>query len=389
MTRIEEIAQRIGSRPSLVNMARAGDFYGMDTTGADDGYDVQDGVAIIDISGPLSNDRWSWGGTTYGDIQAAIKSASANPKVTAALFNVNSPGGSTDMAFETAAMISSFDKPCYSVANTAAYSAGYLLACQADKMYCVPTSGGVGSIGVYCAHFDLSEMYKQIGISVTLISAGAGKTNGNPYEPLSKDAMASTQADVDRLYGEFVGAVARGRKMDAAAIVKMGAKCFDGSAAAIAAGLADLPGDMETAWMDLCAHVEVTKKSKIFAATAARKGPIMAENEAVEVTQATAAALKTTAENASAETRAEAANIAAMCSLAGRADLTGGFITAKKTVTEVGAELMRIKAEEAKASDLDTGVTPGKQGKSGADASQSFDWRQVCKSVGIRLKEAI
>jgi len=112
------------------------------------------------------------------------------------------------------------------VQSTSAYSAAYLLASQANRIYCSPVSGGVGSIGVFCTHFDLSGALEGAGIKVTLVSAGKGKTDGNPYEPLSETALADMKQYVGYLYGEFVGAISRGRGLATAGIVEYGGACF-------------------------------------------------------------------------------------------------------------------------------------------------------------------
>src|ERR1041385_7565054 len=125
MKRLEEVMNRIGSRRALIHMASVSDHFGDAAP-----YRIEDGIGIINICGPLSNAVWSWGGTTYGDIQNQSRIADADPNVRAILLNVNSPGGETDNAFETAAVIASLEKPVYAVAATMAYSAAYLLASQ-------------------------------------------------------------------------------------------------------------------------------------------------------------------------------------------------------------------------------------------------------------------
>ena len=57
----------------------------------------------------------------------------------------------------------------------------------------------------------------------TYISAGNGKTEGNPHEPLSDKAYATIKAEVDRQYSIFVSTVARGRKISTDAVVAAGA----------------------------------------------------------------------------------------------------------------------------------------------------------------------
>jgi capsid assembly protease len=97
-------------------------------------------------------------------------------------------------------------------------------------------------VGVVCAHADYSVALKQAGIDITLISAGEGKADGSPYTPLSAAALATIQTEVDRQYGELIGAVAKGRGMKASAVVKLGSRTFNGAADAIASGVADAAG---------------------------------------------------------------------------------------------------------------------------------------------------
>src|SRR5262249_39796402 len=102
--------QRMGTRPALINMENAGGDYRNSRA-----YNVQGGIAIIDISGPLSNEDWSWGGATYGEIQSQVEMAVDDRDVEGILLCLNSPGGSTDRAFETAAVVAlaGEQKPVY------------------------------------------------------------------------------------------------------------------------------------------------------------------------------------------------------------------------------------------------------------------------------------
>ena len=97
-------------------------------------------------------------------------------------------------------------------------SAAYWLAAQSDAIY-ASGSSLLGSVGVYCEHVDLSGMLEKAGIKVTLISHGARKTDGNPYEPLSDAARATYQASVDQVGADFEAAVARGRGVTRKAVL--------------------------------------------------------------------------------------------------------------------------------------------------------------------------
>jgi signal peptide peptidase SppA len=385
--RLEEVIARIGSRPALLCMASASDYFGDASP-----YRVEDGIAIIDIVGPLSNAAWSWGGTTYGDIQTQVKTAVADSKVKGILLNVNSPGGETDNAYETADMIAAAGdmKPIWAVAANAAYSAAYLLASQAAKIYVTPTSGGVGSVGVKYMHMDYSEMLKQKGINVSIISAGDGKAMGNPYEPLDDEDEEEIQEMIDRLYSEFVGRVADGRGLDATQVVALGARLYDGAPKAIAAGLADMPGDLETAWVDFCTEIQrpgmtFARAHKSFTASAAKKGATqMAEQRqsAAEPKVPTSAEIEAIVAQAKLDGLGQASEIADLCAIAGKPEMAAAFISEKKSVADVRNHLLAAKAKQA---DLSTGVMPGVDA---AVAAKQFGtakpWGDVLAKLGMK-----
>lgn len=245
-------------------------------------YEVRDGVAIVDISGPLA--ARSYWKMTYADIVGAFRSAMADERVRGILMSINSPGGEVDCAFEAAAEIEQMgkQKPVWCVANTSAYSAGYLLACCADKIYAAPVSGGVGSIGVYCGHVDFSEMLKKEGIKVTLIGDPEGKTAGNPYEPLDEETEREMRADVERLSAEFFSHVARRRKMTVDEVRALNAGTFRGAANAISAKLADRAGTFESALAEMIA---ATQPKSLFAASAASAEMNSIEGEKVQMNE--------------------------------------------------------------------------------------------------------
>ena len=60
-------------------------------------------------------------------------------------------------------------------------------------------------------HQDVSKALAAEGVDVTLISAGQFKVEGNPYQPLGKEAKQFMQSRIDDYYGAFTRGVARGR----------------------------------------------------------------------------------------------------------------------------------------------------------------------------------
>jgi capsid assembly protease len=182
------------------------------------------GVAVLPLTGVITP-RGSLlsllfgGGGGLVDFRASFREAMSSPDVGAIVLDVDSPGGLIDLVPETAEEIRAARgvKPIVAVANTLAASGAYWIASQADELVITP-SGSAGSVGVYMVHEDWSGFNEKEGIQPTYISAGKYKVEGNPDEPLSEEAQADWQREVDDLYAMFVEAVAQGRGVSTAQV---------------------------------------------------------------------------------------------------------------------------------------------------------------------------
>jgi hypothetical protein len=143
--------------------------------------------------------------------------------------------------FATARLVSAINqtKPVLAFVNDVAASAAYGIASAASEIVVSPTSM-VGSIGVVLTHLDRSGELEDRGVKPTLIHAGAHKVDGHPFGPLSDAVRADLQAEVMKIYDQFVGLVAEGRagQISADAIRATEARTYLGGDA-IAQGLAD------------------------------------------------------------------------------------------------------------------------------------------------------
>jgi ClpP class serine protease len=147
---------------------------------------------------------------------AAFDQAAASPDTGAIVLNIDSPGGVIDMVPETAAKIRSArnaSRPIIAVANPGVASAAYWIASAGDELV-VTDSGEVGGVGVWSMHQDISEALAADGVRMTLISEGARKVEGNPFEPLGAEARKHLQDTTRYYYDMFVADVARHRGVD-------------------------------------------------------------------------------------------------------------------------------------------------------------------------------
>lgn len=180
-------------------------------------------VAIVPVAGVVSQ-RCSMmeeasGAVSCERIGAQIDNLVADPSVKTIVMDFDSPGGSVFGVPELGAKIRAArdQKRIIGMANATAASAAYWLISQTSEVNVTP-SGWVGSIGVYTAHEDWSKFEEELGVKTTLISAGQYKVEGNPYNPLSDEARAEMQRQVDHYYEEFLAAVAKGRGVSEAKV---------------------------------------------------------------------------------------------------------------------------------------------------------------------------
>ena len=217
-------------------------------------YPVVGGIAVIEISGVLIH-RGGWigqssGQTSYEGIAAQIEAAAGDPAVRGLALEIDSFGGEVAGVFDLADRIRAVraTKPVWAFVAEHAFSAGYALASQADRIL-LPRTGALGSIGVVVMHADLSGQLSDAGVTVTLIHSGAHKVDGNPYAPLPDPVRARIQGEIDSIRTLFAQTVAagRGHRLTAEAALATEAECYRG-AEAVVAGLADDVSDPASAF---------------------------------------------------------------------------------------------------------------------------------------------
>jgi signal peptide peptidase SppA len=238
-------------------------------------------IAVLPISGTISHRMGMMsemsGGTSTERFTQWLRAAVNDPSVKAIVLDVNSPGGTVDGVPELADEIYKANqiKPVTAVANAQAASAAYWLASQAKELVVTP-SGIVGSIGVFGAHEDMSEALASAGVKISLVSAGKYKTEGNPFEPLSEEARAALQADVNNYYEMFTKAVARGRNSDQATVkAGFGEGRMVSAAKAVKAGMADRVATLDQTLARLGASASMPKQK--MAAEGAAFGNVRSE----------------------------------------------------------------------------------------------------------------
>lgn len=258
-------------------------------------YPVIDGIAVIEISGVLIH-RGGWigqssGQTSYEGIAAQIDAAAGDPSVRGLALEIDSFGGEVAGVFDLADRIRAIraTKPVWAFVAEHAFSAGYALASQADRIL-LPRTGAVGSIGVVVMHADLSGELDQDGVRVTLIHSGRHKVDGNPYQPLPDAVRDDIQGEIDVLRFLFTETVAAGRteRLSQETALATEAATYRG-VDAVAAGLADEVIDLQrgfTAFRQRVANTPTLPLARASRATALQsRKPTQPKKEAQMATQ--------------------------------------------------------------------------------------------------------
>jgi protease-4 len=148
-------------------------------------------------------------------VAAAIRAAVADSNVKAILFRVDSPGGSyvaSDTIWREVVNARKAGKPVIVSMGDLAGSGGYFVAMAADKIVAQPGTI-TASIGVLGGKMLTSGLWDKVGLSWDEVHQGASATMFTGTHDYTPAEWARFQAWLDRVYVDFTGKVAEGRKL--------------------------------------------------------------------------------------------------------------------------------------------------------------------------------
>lgn len=182
---------------------------------------VKGSVAVVPIYGGIGQHRGGdyWASVYSEELTALTAQLIGMPNIGAVVYSADTPGGIIYGVGEAARAIREMSqaKPIYTHVKGMSASAGYWLASATTKIFSNPSAES-GSIGVWTAHVNAKKFYDDIGLEISLVSAGRFKTEGHPFGPLGDEARAEMQRSVDLAYDEFLQGVAEGRGVSKATV---------------------------------------------------------------------------------------------------------------------------------------------------------------------------
>lgn len=198
-------------------------------------------VAYIPLVGAMTKygDEYGWTASTIA-FANAVRNAADDREIAAIYLSIDSPGG------EVAGLEDAVEAVRYAAARKHVHahiddlgaSAAYWVASQASAIS-ANAYAEVGSIGAYAAVWDVSEALAKQGIKVHVVASGPEKGKGTEGLEIEDDTLAALQAQVDRVAGHFVRAVAAGRHMEEERVREMATGATYPAEDALAVGLID------------------------------------------------------------------------------------------------------------------------------------------------------
>jgi len=217
------------------------------------------GLAFVAVRGNGSGGSWGKPGIGVIEVTGEIKGLDRqikdlrklekNDDVKAVVLRVDSPGGavapSQELHDEVLRTMKNGKPVVVSMGNLAA-SGGYYVSCGATEIFAEPGTL-TASIGVITQLPNLSGVADWAHFKMVTYKSGALKDSGNPFRPPTDQDAAYFQEIIANIYGQFVDAVAQGRKLPKAKVLPIADGRVLTGLQAKAAGLIDHLGGFSDA----------------------------------------------------------------------------------------------------------------------------------------------
>ena len=171
-----------------------------------------------------------------------------NGTVKAIVLRIDSPGGGVGPAQEIFSEVKKAQKEKKVLASmgSVAASGGYYIACAADTIMANPGTI-TGSIGVIMESLNAEELLHKLGLRSMVVKSGKHKDLGSPLRAMTEEEKKLLQGVLDSVHGQFIQAVAEGRKLPVEKVRELAdGRIFSGDQARNL-GLIDELGSLEDA----------------------------------------------------------------------------------------------------------------------------------------------
>jgi protease-4 len=210
-----------------------------------------DRIGVIDLDGVILSPQ---------PVVGQLKKFGDDSSIKAIILHVNSPGGgvaASEEIFREVKRIRTEKKKKIVVSiETVGASGAYYVASASDKIF-ADSGSIVGSIGVIAQWVNYGDLLKWAKLKDVVLKTGEFKDTGNPSRDMTPSEQAYMQDLINNMFGQFVKAVADGRRMKVEDVKSIAnGKVWTGEQAK-SMNLIDGVGDFEAAVADTAKSVGI------------------------------------------------------------------------------------------------------------------------------------
>jgi protease-4 len=204
-------------------------------------------IGIVEVKGPIGMGD---GGVDSERVLKHLRRFERDTAIKAIVVRIDSPGGAvapSQEIFDEVRKVAAKKTVVCSMGNVAA-SGGFYVAMGCPKGNVMAEPGTItGSIGVISQFPNLSKIAQRLDFKMEVVKSGALKDAGNPFRDMTPEDRVYWQGLIDRIYGQFLGAVVLSRELPEAKVKRVADGRVITGAEALEAGLVDHLGNFYAA----------------------------------------------------------------------------------------------------------------------------------------------
>lgn len=211
--------------------------------------DHLDEIAVITVQGTIVPGTGPDSVAASRTVISYIRDARDNPKTSAILLRIDSPGGSAFASEEIRAELASAQEdgiPVVASMGGLAASGGYWIAASADEILAAPSTI-TGSIGIFAIFPTFEKTAGKIGVSADGVSTSDIAGGLNPLKGINQSMKQVLQLSIEDGYRDFLTLVADNRGMTIDDVNAIGQGRVWTGAKALELGLVDKLGGFKEA----------------------------------------------------------------------------------------------------------------------------------------------
>lgn len=228
-------------------------------------YGSKNRIAVLYAVGEIND--VSQEGINYHNLVPIITELADDDNVKGMVLRVNSPGGSafgSDQIGEALDYFQSKGKPLAVSMGAYAASGGYWISAGADKIFANPLTI-TGSIGIFGLIPNVKGLADKLGVNPQTVSTNPNAQFPSLTESMTDEMKGVMQQYVNRGYEDFVGRVAKGRKMSVSAVKRIAEGRVWDAISAKRNGLVDSIGSLNDAIEWVASRAKILDKYNVAA----------------------------------------------------------------------------------------------------------------------------